>query len=135
MCVVSRSLVATAVAGMVKVCAAGVQAHRVAAERGEAAGSVVGYSVRLDTKATPRTRLLFCTTGTTPTSRLRPPSGRPHIHTLSLPLRPRAAHAPAMLIWKQRQQRCNNSNMENLLYFGVTFCPSHAIAAASAWSL
>lgn len=40
-----------------------LQAHRVAAERGEAAGGVVGYSVRLDTKASPRTRLLFCTTG------------------------------------------------------------------------
>ena len=38
-------------------------AQRVAAERGEAVGDVVGYSVRLDTKASARTRLTFCTTG------------------------------------------------------------------------
>lgn len=39
------------------------QAHRVAAERGEAAGGVIGYSVRLDSRRSARTRVLFCTTG------------------------------------------------------------------------
>ena len=34
-------------------------------ERGESVGNVVGYSVRLDTRASARTRLLFCTTGWT----------------------------------------------------------------------
>ncbi len=34
-----------------------------AQERGEPVGGVVGYSVRLDTKRSARTRLLFCTTG------------------------------------------------------------------------
>lgn len=38
-------------------------ANRVAEERGEQVGGVVGYSVRLDSKSSPRTRLLFCTTG------------------------------------------------------------------------
>ncbi|KAL4527192.1 hypothetical protein Ndes2526B_g09099 [Nannochloris sp. 'desiccata'] len=38
-------------------------ASRVAAERGEAVGQTVGYSVRLDSKQSKRTRLLFCTTG------------------------------------------------------------------------
>jgi len=45
-----------------RISAVGV-ASRVAAERGEAIGDVVGYSVRLDTRASRRTRLLFCTTG------------------------------------------------------------------------
>jgi ATP-dependent RNA helicase DHX57 len=38
-------------------------AMRVAAERGEPVGGTVGYSVRLDSKQSARTRLLFCTTG------------------------------------------------------------------------
>jgi ATP-dependent RNA helicase DHX57 len=38
-------------------------AARVAAERGEKAGEVAGHSVRLDSKRSARTRLLFCTTG------------------------------------------------------------------------
>ncbi|KFM23075.1 Putative ATP-dependent RNA helicase DHX57 [Auxenochlorella protothecoides] len=38
-------------------------AARVAAERGEAAGEVVGHAVKLDSKRSARTRLLFCTTG------------------------------------------------------------------------
>jgi HrpA-like RNA helicase len=38
-------------------------AARVAAERGEELGGVVGYSVRLDNKTSAHTRLLFCTTG------------------------------------------------------------------------
>ena len=38
-------------------------AMRVAAERGESVGGSVGYSVRLDSKQSVRTRLLFCTTG------------------------------------------------------------------------
>jgi len=38
-------------------------ASRVAAERGEDVGQTVGYSVRLDTKQSARTRILFCTTG------------------------------------------------------------------------
>jgi HrpA-like RNA helicase len=38
-------------------------AARVAAERGEAVGETIGYSVRLDSKQSARTRLLFCTTG------------------------------------------------------------------------
>ena len=32
-------------------------------ERGEGVGSVVGYSVRLESRTSQRTRLLFCTTG------------------------------------------------------------------------
>ena len=38
-------------------------ASRVAAERGEPVGGTVGYAVRLDSKQSARTRLLFCTTG------------------------------------------------------------------------
>jgi ATP-dependent RNA helicase DHX57 len=38
-------------------------ASRVAQERGESVGSTVGYSVRLDSKQSRQTRLLFCTTG------------------------------------------------------------------------
>mmetsp|Transcript_21181 Transcript_21181/g.58791 ORF Transcript_21181/g.58791 Transcript_21181/m.58791 type:complete len:1160 (+) Transcript_21181:1213-4692(+) len=38
-------------------------ATRVAAERGEAVGATVGYSVRLESKRSERTRLLFCTIG------------------------------------------------------------------------
>ena len=38
-------------------------ASRVAAERGERVGDIVGYSVRLDTKVSARTRITFCTTG------------------------------------------------------------------------
>ena len=38
-------------------------ASRVAYERGETVGSTVGYSVRLDSKQSAQTRLLFCTTG------------------------------------------------------------------------
>jgi len=38
-------------------------AERVAAERCEKCGDVVGYSVRLESKQSSKTRLLFCTTG------------------------------------------------------------------------
>ena len=38
-------------------------AERVAAERCERCGDVVGYSVRLESKQSAKTRLLFCTTG------------------------------------------------------------------------
>lgn len=38
-------------------------AERVAAERCEKCGDVVGYSVRLESKQSAKTRLLFCTTG------------------------------------------------------------------------
>eukprot|EP00928_Gymnodinium_smaydae_P015059 TRINITY_DN15520_c0_g3_i3.p1 TRINITY_DN15520_c0_g3~~TRINITY_DN15520_c0_g3_i3.p1 ORF type:complete len:1251 (+),score=251.33 TRINITY_DN15520_c0_g3_i3:484-3753(+) len=38
-------------------------AERVAAERGEPIGAGVGYSVRLESRASSRTHLLFCTTG------------------------------------------------------------------------
>ena len=37
--------------------------ERVASERGEAVGGVVGYSIRLDSKASAATALLFCTSG------------------------------------------------------------------------
>ena len=45
-----------------RISAVGV-AERVAAERGERVGGVVGYSVRLDSKASADTCLLFCTYG------------------------------------------------------------------------
>ncbi|XP_059087523.1 putative ATP-dependent RNA helicase DHX57 [Tigriopus californicus] len=38
-------------------------AERVAFERGEKVGNVVGYQIRLESKTSWRTRLLFCTTG------------------------------------------------------------------------
>jgi len=38
-------------------------AERVASERAEKCGDSVGYSIRLETKRSARTRLLFCTTG------------------------------------------------------------------------
>jgi len=38
-------------------------AERVASERGERVGDVIGYSVRLDSKTSKRTRVTFCTTG------------------------------------------------------------------------
>eukprot|EP00117_Sycon_ciliatum_P015061 scpid13359/ scgid15069/ Putative ATP-dependent RNA helicase ucp12 len=38
-------------------------AERVASERGEKVGKYVGYSVRLESKCSSHTRLLFCTTG------------------------------------------------------------------------
>ena len=37
--------------------------ERVAAERGEQVGGVVGYAIRLESKSSARTSLLFCTTG------------------------------------------------------------------------
>lgn len=39
-------------------------AGRVAQERGEIVGEVVGYQIRLETKASEKTRLMFCTIGT-----------------------------------------------------------------------
>lgn len=50
-CTQPRRLSAIAVAG------------RVAVERNEPVGSIVGYSIRLENKQSARTRLLFCTTG------------------------------------------------------------------------
>ena len=38
-------------------------AERVASERGEKVGDAVGYKIRLEAAAGPRTRLLYCTTG------------------------------------------------------------------------
>lgn len=38
-------------------------AARVAAERGDALGQSVGYQIRLESKRSAQTRLLFCTTG------------------------------------------------------------------------
>jgi len=38
-------------------------AERVAAERGEAIGGTVGYTIRLESKVSSATKLLFCTTG------------------------------------------------------------------------
>lgn len=38
-------------------------AARVAAERGDALGQSVGYQIRLESKRSENTRLLFCTTG------------------------------------------------------------------------
>lgn len=45
-------------------------ASRVASERGERVGEVVGYSVRLESKTSALTRLLFCTTGALPRGQL-----------------------------------------------------------------
>ena len=38
-------------------------AERVSQERGEHCGDTVGYSIRLESKTSSRTQLLFCTTG------------------------------------------------------------------------
>lgn len=38
-------------------------AERVAAERDEKIGNTVGYQIRLESKMSSKTRLLFCTTG------------------------------------------------------------------------
>ena len=38
-------------------------AERVAAERGENIGGTVGYTIRLESKTSAATKLLFCTTG------------------------------------------------------------------------
>ena len=38
-------------------------AERVAQERGERVGETVGYTIRLESKVSFNTRLLFCTTG------------------------------------------------------------------------
>ncbi|XP_036365710.1 3'-5' RNA helicase YTHDC2-like isoform X2 [Octopus sinensis] len=38
-------------------------AERVSAERGEKIGQIVGYQIRLESKVSPRTLLIFCTTG------------------------------------------------------------------------
>ena len=38
-------------------------AERVAAERGEMIGGTIGYTIRLESKASRNTRMLFCTTG------------------------------------------------------------------------
>jgi len=38
-------------------------AERVAAERGERIGGTVGYTIRLESKCSSNTKLLFCTTG------------------------------------------------------------------------
>ena len=38
-------------------------AERVASERGEDIGRTVGYSIRLESKCSHATRLMFCTTG------------------------------------------------------------------------
>ena len=38
-------------------------AERVAAERVERVGNVVGYQIRLESKTSSSTRLMFCTTG------------------------------------------------------------------------
>ncbi|KAG0493771.1 hypothetical protein HPP92_004765 [Vanilla planifolia] len=38
-------------------------AARIASERGENLGEIVGYQIRLESKRSPQTRLLFCTTG------------------------------------------------------------------------
>lgn len=38
-------------------------AARISSERGENLGETVGYQIRLETKRSARTRLLFCTTG------------------------------------------------------------------------
>ena len=38
-------------------------AERVAKERGQHVGGEVGYSIRMETRSSAQTRLLFCTTG------------------------------------------------------------------------
>lgn len=38
-------------------------AARISSERGEALGETVGYQIRLESKRSAETRLLFCTTG------------------------------------------------------------------------
>lgn len=38
-------------------------ATRISSERGEELGETVGYQIRLETKRSDQTRLLFCTTG------------------------------------------------------------------------
>jgi ATP-dependent RNA helicase DHX57 len=38
-------------------------AERVAAERNESIGNTVGYQIRLESKVSNNTRLIFCTTG------------------------------------------------------------------------
>jgi len=78
-------------------------------ERGEVVGGTVGYSVRLDTRASAATRLLYCTTGaplsacqaSDPTSLPRParavvPADLPPAAPALWPMaRPRPAGAPA----------------------------------------
>lgn len=38
-------------------------AARISSERGESLGETVGYQIRLESKRSAQTRLLFCTTG------------------------------------------------------------------------
>ena len=45
-----------------RISAVGV-AERVAAERGEVVGGVIGYAIRLESKSSANTALLFCTSG------------------------------------------------------------------------
>lgn len=54
-------------------------AERVAAERGERIGETVGYSIRLESKRSAKTRLLFCTTGVV----LRHLEGSPDLRGIS----------------------------------------------------
>ena len=54
-------------------------ATRVAQERAESVGSTIGYSVRLDSKQSKQTRLLFCTTGVM----LRRLLGDPELKTIT----------------------------------------------------
>jgi len=57
-------------------------AERVAWERGETVGSTVGYHVRLQRKASAKTKLLFCTTGIL----LRLLHGNPYVAIARQPL-------------------------------------------------
>ena len=56
-----------------RISAVGV-AERVAAERVERIGNVVGYQIRLESKTSSSTRLLFCTTGDNLIKTIFPPS-------------------------------------------------------------
>lgn len=48
-------------------CSAMGVAERVAIERGEPIGGTVGYTIRLESKSSAMTQMLFCTTGILPT--------------------------------------------------------------------
>jgi hypothetical protein len=59
-------------------------AERVASERAEKTGDTVGYQIRLESKRSANTRLLFCTTGVLLRSSEVPSSLLTFIHFLNI---------------------------------------------------
>lgn len=90
-------------------------ADRVARERGEMAGETVGYSVRLESRQSSRTRILFCTTGILLRKMLSDPDLKGVTHVIVDEVHERTLEGDLLLLLLQEHLKRAQSNLRLIL--------------------